>query len=372
MNPAMRQTPLLVAQPTRFAGLPRPIARVVLAAVALLILASLLAIGSPVSGGPATAPGEAPLTDLALYTGIVDAIRHGDGYYQAAADALRAGGYPLRPFVTFRLPTLAVIQATLPGPILVLLQWALVAAVLFAWWHRVAPALTRPPAKVGALLLLAGGTVAGWQYALAPFHELWAGLFIALSLALRTRERWTEAVAFALAAALIRETALLYLLVMAAIALIEGRRREASGWAAAIGAFAIAVLAHAYAVDQVVRSLDPASPGWSGLLGPGFVGSALATSTAMTALPVAVAAPLIALSLVGWVAWRDESGIRVAATWLAYALLLSVAARAENFYWALLIAPVSLAGLIFVPNALRDLIAAALDRRRITVRRVVR
>ena len=37
---------------------------------------------------------------------------------------------------------------------------------------------------------------------------------------------------------------------------------------------------------------------------------------------------------------------------------------------ALLVAPVSLIGLIFVPDGLRDLLARALDRRRIVVRRV--
>jgi len=37
-----------------------------------------------------------------------------------------------------------------------------------------------------------------------------------------------------------------------------------------------------------------------------------------------------------------------------------------------MIAPVSLVGLAFVPDGLRDLIVRALDRRRITVTKVVR
>ena len=55
-----------------------------------------------------------------------------------------------------------------------------------------------------------------------------------------------------------------------------------------------------------------------------------------------------------------------------YAALLGVAGRVDTFYWGLLVAPVLLVGLAFVPDALRDLLAAALDKRRITVKRVVR
>ncbi len=55
-----------------------------------------------------------------------------------------------------------------------------------------------------------------------------------------------------------------------------------------------------------------------------------------------------------------------------YAVLLSLFGRTDTFYWGLMIAPTILIGLAFVPDALRDLIAAALDRRRIIVTRMVR
>ncbi|MCE3544266.1 hypothetical protein LXJ56_29245, partial [Escherichia coli] len=84
-----------------------------------------------------------------------------------------------------------------------------------------------------ALTLLAGGMMAFVQTDLAPFHEIWAGLLIALSLGVWKPGRWLPAVAFGLAAALIRETAGLYLLLMGGIALVERRPREAAGWAVA-------------------------------------------------------------------------------------------------------------------------------------------
>ena len=52
--------------------------------------------------------------------------------------------------------------------------------------------------------------------------------------------------------------------------------------------------------------------------------------------------------------------------------LIGTFARSDTFDWALLVAPVFLVGLVFVPDALRDLVRQALDRRRITVTRIAR
>ena len=103
------------------------------------------------------------------------------------------------------------------------------------------------------LNLLAGGMGAFVQTELAAFHEVWAGLLIALSLAVRRDDRWVEAVAIGTAAMLIREIAALYVIVMLVIAVLEGRRREAIGWGLGLALLGVAVIAHAYAVAQVVR-----------------------------------------------------------------------------------------------------------------------
>jgi hypothetical protein len=220
-------------------------------------------------------------------------------------------------------------------------------------------------------LLLAGGCIACWQAELVAFHEVWAGLLIALSLARYRPDRWEEAVGWALAAALIRETAALYLVVMALLAWRDGARREVIGWAVALGVLAAVIAAHAHAVSQVVRVGDPASPGWAGLLGPGFPVRTWHASTALSLLPLALAAPLVALALAGWTAWTAPVASRAAATLGAYAVLLAVAGRLDTFYWGLLTAPVLLIGLAFAVDGLRDLFAAALDTRRIVVRRVI-
>ncbi|HEU0067487.1 MAG TPA: hypothetical protein VFQ57_09640 [Sphingomonas sp.] len=359
---------------TRFAALSQTGARIALALIALLLAATFLALDAPAPPAvshQASARGD-DQADVVLYESIVDGIRGGCDYYTVAADQLRAGHYPMRPFVTFRLPTLAMVQALLPAWATLAVLWLLTAGVVVAWYMRLKPAFVRVPPRIVAMVLLAGGLVVFVQPSLVAFHEIWAGLLIALSLAIRKPGRWVEAVALALAAMLIRETAALYVGAMLLLALAEGERREAAGWAGACGIMALAVAAHAHAVAHVVEPLDLHSPGWAGLLGFGYFVHTMAISTALAQLPMWLAAPLIGLALVGWAARRDPLALRALAMFALYAALLGVAGRVDTIYWGLLVAPTLLVGLAFVPDALRDLFGAAGERRRITVTRVVR
>ena len=222
------------------------------------------------------------------------------------------------------------------------------------------------------MLLLAGCMAAFVQPALAPFHEIWAGLLVALSLALRRADRWIEAVAIALTAMLVRETAALYALVMAALALAGGARREAVAWSAAIGVFALTLAAHAWAVSGVTGPLDPASPGWLGLNGPALFVRAMTLATALQMLPMAAAAVLAALALMGWASLDDPLATRLTAVVIAYGAAIALFARLDTFYWGLMIAPAYLVGLAFLPDALRALVGRVGERRRVTVTRVPR
>jgi hypothetical protein len=360
---------LLLAHPSALAGISRGRARAFLGILLLALLASLSALDLPSPDRGAAHDGQ---SDILLYSGIIEGVRHCSDYYGVAAEALRGGGYPLQPFVAMRLPTLAVVAAAVPPRVVRWVLWGLAVAVALAWYARVAPMLARMPARVLAMLLLVAGMAAALQAPTALFHETWAGLLVALSLALRRSDRATEAIALGLAAVLIRETAGLYLLIMGLLAWRDGCRREAIGWAAALAVAAVVIAFHAHAVAEVVRPLDPVSPGWTGLLGPGFATRALAASTGLAALPLWLAALLVPLAVSGWTAWRDPLAVRTFATLAAYLALLMLFSRADNFYWVLMITPMSLVGLIFAPDALRDLASGALDRRRITVRRVAR
>ena len=367
-----QNTPLWLSAPSRFAALTHIQARWVLTVLVVLLLACLTALAAP--GPPPASKDPAQRAndqaDVVLYETIVSGVRAGGNYYTVAAAALRTGNYPLKPFVTFRLPTLAMVQASMPQLASVILLFVLAAAVMVAWFIRLRGVVARPPPLAIALALLAGGMVAFVQADLVDFHEIWAGLFIALSIALRRPGRWIEAAAFGMIAMLIRETAALYVGIMVVIAFLEGHRREAYGWVATVGVFAVVVVLHAYAVSQVVRPLDPASPGWAGMLGFGFFVKTMTLATALSLAPLWLAALLIGFTLFGWASWNDPLALRAFTVFSAYALLLSLFGRSDTFYWGLMIAPTILIGLVFVPDGLRDLLRAARDTRRITVTRL--
>jgi hypothetical protein len=362
--------PLWLAEPTRFAGLKRRPAQIVLFGLILLVAATFFALVQPPeppreSARKSMASGE---TDVALYETIVEGVRAGGNYYAIAARSLRAGDYPLKPFVTFRLPTLALIQAALPAWGVIVLLYALALGVFVAWLGRLRSTFTRGPPLILAGFLLAGGMLAFVQSDIAAFHEIWAGLLIALSLAVRREDKWVEAVAFGMMAMLIRETAGAYVGIMAVLAFAEGHRREAIGWLATIAVLAV----DAHAVSAVVHATDPSSPGWAGMLGFGFFVATMAKSTALALLPLWIAAPLVGLAFAGWAAWDSPLGLRALATYSAYALLIALFGRVDTFYWGLMVAPAILTGLAFAPDAVRDLVRAAFAQRRITVTRMVR
>lgn len=357
------------AAPSRFAALSRGRARLAWVAVLLLLLAALTALAVPslTGDGDAAVRTVDRMTDLGLYERIVASMKGGDPYYVAASDAMRAGGYPLHPFLTMRLPALAAMLAALPGWAGGVLLLALAALTAFAWASRVGAALTGLFPRAVLVLLIATSMLAFFQPGLVLFHEVWAGLLVALSLALRRPGRALEAIGLGFAAMLIRETAALYAIVMLVFAWREDRRGEALGWGFALLLFAGVLGLHAHAVAGVTGPLDPHSAGWAAFNGPGFFVRALVTATALQALPIVVGSLLVALALLGWAGWDDALGLRMFALLIAYGTAIALFARLDNFYWALMIAPVALVGLVFVPDALADLWHRALDRRRITV-----
>lgn len=369
-------TPLWLTRPTRLAGLTRRDARIVAALLAGLLVLSLTAL---LSAGPPPVTrdtnGIAKVEDRAdvlFYQSVVAGLRGGGDYYHVAADAQRASGYPMRPFVTMRLPTLALVQAALPDWATFLLLYALLGAVLAAWLARLRPLFARTPPLLIAVILIGCGSMVYVRADLAPFHEIWAGLLIALSLAWWRPNRWVGAVALGASAMMIRETAALYAIAMLGMAVLTGRRREAIGWLIALTLLATVAAAHTYGWSQVVRPGDGTGPGWSGMLGFGFFVKTMTLLTALDAIPLTFGAMLVALALFGWAALPDPVGPRVTGMFGAYAALIALFCRTDTYYWGLLVAPILLAGLAVAPDAIRDLARAALDRRRITVTRIVR
>ena len=344
-------------QATRFAGWRAWPARLALAGLAALVVYGLVLAARPGTLVVQNVPPEQ--SDLVLYRAIAARVAAGENYYAAATAEQRAEGYPLRPFVTVRPPTLATVQATL-GPIgSRLLLCGLAGLTWVAFRRRVGATLAAGGIVTGASALSVAGLLPLLNAALPYWHDAWAGALILLSIALRSRERWTLAVLAGLLAVAMRELALPYLGAMAVIALAEGNRREAGAWAAAILASAVMIAAHAGMVGAYVTDLDRASPGWGAAGGWTFILSMVLNSTVMVLAPAWAVALVVPLCLLGWAAWPGPLGARGALVLGGYACAFLVIGRADNTYWGMMLGPLLLPGLAFVPGALRDLVAAA-------------
>ena len=340
---------------SRFASLPRSAAIAILAGIAALV-----ALGLALSfGQTAPKPGGAPgASDLALYRTVVQRVRAGEPYEQAVVAAQRAGHYPLKPFVVVRPPLLAEALARLPNEVAGdILLAVLAAATAGAWVIRLRSLWPRPlwlAASAAGLFTGVGAVMFGGGASL--FHDAWAGLFIALSLALRTEKRFAAAVLVGLLAALIRELAIPYLLVMAMLALVERRRLEGAVFAGAAALALVALAWHAQAVMTLTTPADPASQGWVRLGGWGFVLATMRWNLLAIAAGGWVAAIIAPLALAGAAGWKDGTGLRLTALLFGYVLGFLAIGRPENSYWGLLIAPLAAVGLCLAPMALGDLV----------------
>ena len=340
---------------TRYEGWSR---RPALALIAGLIAILVIACWSPASApAPKLRTSPAQHSDLQLYRDIIAGVSAGGNYYEVAAREQRAASYPLKPFYTFRLPTHATIYAAVGERVMIAVVWLLCAGLIVAWWFRLKPHLPTPLLGT-AMVLIAGGLGGLLQPMTGLFHESWAALLLALMIAIRRPGRAWPAIIAGGAALMVRELALPMILAMGGLALIGKRWREAAGWAAVVAIFTAYVALHAHWVSQVVLASDRVSPGWSGLLGPQFALKSIAKVTFGVRLPDVLAVALLVLSLFGWASVRSGWALRAFLLLLGYGAMLALFARADTFYWALIAAPLSFAGLVFLPKAFADLAKA--------------
>ena len=300
--------------------------------------------------------------DLTLYATIVARVAAGGNYYEAAADELRSNNYPLKPFVAFRLPTLAVTAAWLGRPLMMALQFGLFAAMVWAWWVRLDKQFADNRRRVSGAMLAAAGVAVAFSGRYVELHEVWAGTLVALSLALHRPERWGWSVVTAALALAIRELVLPYVLLMTVMALYRRSWRELAAWGGITLLFVLCMAWHAGEVAKVVLPSDPGSPGWTALGGwAGFLRT-YHLAGPLRWLPAAVAAPLIILAMFGWASWKSRTGLAATLFYAGYGLAFMLFGRANNFYWGLMVAPAFLVGLAFVPRAFSDLASAVRTR----------
>lgn len=280
-------------------------------------------------------------TDTDLYADVVAAVGRGESYYAAANRLQRQHNYPVRPFYTTRLPTLALFIERVGAPAARLALMGLLLATVLAWRRSLAdsPLVVR---IVAPILVLPGGiAIVGSNF--IYLHEIWAGLLMALAVALR--DRWPASLAIAGLALAVRELALPFVLLALAFAVWGRRRREAVAWAVLIAIFAAAMVLHAQAA--LAHPSGQASPGWVTLRGP------LAAFHSLSEMPPfryvgPVLTPILALvCLLGWARAAGERGLFGLALMTGYLAGLSVFGRSDNGYWTLLLLPTLVIGLAF-------------------------
>lgn len=351
----------VMARWNRFSGVSRPAAAAVLALLAALMLFGLTsrASGDQVTpAGPDAMRAAGMVGDHALYARIVHRVEAGEPYYAAVAAEHRANHYPLKPFVTVRLPTLATIFSAIGLQGGTLLVTATGIAAILTWRRRL---MTEPDlpayARFAALLIafnLSQIVVREWVL----IHEVLAGVLITLALALyRPARPWAAMAVLAIAVA-IRETVLPVAMLLGCFALLDRNWRAVGAWLAFGLSFLVILALHMSAVAAVTTPADLASPGWNGFGGWASYLSFVHFTSGFRFLPAWVAALLVPLALLGWAAWRSRLAIAVLSIQLAFALLLMLFARSNNFYWAMLVVPTLFVGLVFAPAALTALLRA--------------
>ena len=294
-------------------------------------------------------------SDVYMHQTVVARVHAGEGYYHALGNELARGGYALRPFFHWRLPTLLWSLGQLPHPrIGQALLAALTAVMIGAWLAWLKPRLGFPIACVAALLLgppTLGLSLLGlWYFQ----HELWAGVLIALSLGIYRRST-AAAVVCGLAALAIRELALLYVVIMLAFAIREKRVKEALAWTMGIIAFAAFLAIHATIVSKHLVASDPSDPSWLRVAGwPHTV--ACANWMFLALPPYWVAGATLVLALFG-AACSGET--RLATVVILYCAAFAVVGKPFNDYWGLVYSPLLAVGLALGIRAVVDLVIRA-------------
>ena len=340
-----------------FSNLPGWAARLILVMMATLVISG----GVVPSPRPHLRPAEP--TDLMLYRAVVGRVAHGENYYQAAAAEQRARSFPTAPAPVFREPTLAWTLAALKTDGLrraAIIGLSLI--TLIALMEALARSIAESKRRVIAGLFIGTAISTAWFSASPYFHEVWAALLIALSLASYRLSHWGVSVLLGLAACLFRELALPFLGAMAIFALYERKYRELAGWIAGIAVFCGLFGWHWSVAATLHQPGDLVSRGWLGLGGWPFVIQTAKMNSVLLLAPKFVIAPVVCLAIIGFAGTRDPWLLRVAFIVCGYLASFAIVGRPDNLYWGLLISPLLPVGVVLSPMPIRDLLAAAWGR----------
>ena len=320
--------------------------------LALFLLATIACLLVAPARAPDVSRGSAS-GDFHFYRSVVERVRNGEPYYDAAHRELTSQGYPSRSVLNWRTPCYAWLLGKGPGPVWgrgILLVGMIAAGI--AWTRDLRKDFGLVPATVGGVFL--GGAVA---WCVGPdgvyLMEFWAAMLIALSVCAYRRGWIAVGVGLGLLAIFYRELALPYAVVSAGIAVRQGRRRELAAWAIGFLIFAVFMGYHAYQVRARINGDDLGMPaGWVRFGGLGFLLETARTNVFLMPLPLWWTALYLPLATVGLLGGRGEPGWRVGLTAGLFLAAFSVVGNPFNFYWGFLNAPLLAVGIAGAPRIL--------------------
>jgi hypothetical protein len=342
---------------TRFAGLSRAAALLILATTAVCLVACLaVALTAEAGEAAPTEKVDPEKSDWAFYQRVVESVRAGQSYYDVVPAELKRLNFNAFSIFNYRPPLYAWFLAVLPEPCAHLLLIALSLAALATTFVALQRQAGTMAAWGGSFLLLSGLLWCVVPVAIYA-HEVWMGALLTLSLAAYGLGRRLPALAAALAALFLRELTLPYCLIAAFFAVRQRQRAETIGWALGFAVYAIYMAVHIRAVRQIM----PPQATRSMLEWVQFGGIPFLLSTTrmnfflLNFMPQWLTAIYLPLALLGLSGWKGEMGTRTFLTVAAYTLAFSVVGQAVNGYWGFLDAPLLALGLLWLPAVLRDL-----------------
>jgi hypothetical protein len=344
---------------TRFAGLSGPRAVAVLVSLVLAMALGVLSVGPKKR---ALGPPPARENDLNLYSAVVDRVRAGEPYYDAAGIELRMRGYGTRSVFNWRTPTYAWLIGGLPGP-----AWGqgLLATLALIAMATTFVAMSRagglPMASAGTFLLTCAlhGCFLDASHGVYLSTELWSGTLILLSISMYALGRWRLGVAAGLLALFFRELALPYTLIALALSWRERRRGEILAWVVGLATYGLGFAVHAMNVIGRLNGADLADladrAGWVQWGGVNFILETVSINSLLLQLPAWVTAVYLPLCLLGLCGWRGEMARRVGLAVGVYLAMFAVVGKPFNGYWGLMYSGLLSLGAVWSPVALRDL-----------------
>jgi hypothetical protein len=263
-------------------------------------------------------------------------MRNGEPYYATMGDELRRGHYPASQVFNWRTPFLLSALAAVPATVG---RFAAIALCVVLLVVTVVIMAHEPRTVAAAVLFMQSGVLIAIVVPSAyVMGEMWAGVFIGLSICAYIRKRPMTGVTFGLLALFVRELSAPYCVVCTIVAIVNRRWREAAAWLSGALLYAVYYTWHLLEVHSHQLSSDLGDPSsWMEFGGLQSLLSKVQWHAWLLLTPRAASVLALLLLLAGICTTRTPIHVRV--TSAVYVLFFLLAGKAFNQYWGMVAWP---------------------------------